>query len=714
MLSVDQLLKKADTFIPDLDKKRVKEAFVFAKEQHKGQKRASGEDYIYHPLTIANLLLDFLPDEDALIAALLHDVTEECDLTPKDIEKKFGKTVANLVDGMEKLSHVRAYGKDRQIGSLRKMFLAMAKDIRVVLIKLVDRLHNMQSLHFLRKDKQERIAEETLTIYAPIAARLGIYALKGPLEDLSFFYLYPDKYTDIAQQMRKHEPYRTRILKNAKKELKKALEEDDVLGEINGRVKHYYSIYKKMQRKNSESIDSLYDIFALRVVVPTIKDCYVVLGRIHQYWTPLSKRFKDYIAVPKPNGYKSLHTTVIGLSGIKTKSVPIEIQIRTPKMQEEAEYGVAAHWHYKDGSRTPLKPGVWVKHLADIENKIKSNKEFFQNIQIDTFSDRIFVLTPNGDVKDLPQGATPVDFAFAVHSDVGMRIKIAKVNGKIVPLDYQLENGNVVEIVTSRDSNPHQNWISFVKTTSARNKIRNYLKSQNREKIVREGRELLNKQLVRFGLEELDPHLQALKNINNKKRTLKEREEILERIGNGSLSASKIVKNLLGKKDLSKKPANKTYKTKIISETGEVGEILVSGEKKIPVKMPKCCAPKEGDRIIGFITRGGHVTVHKTDCKTIKNLDHARMVDARWASDKSALVTFIVNTNTDRVGLLRDIVDIFVKSGVSLKSFGFLERISPISAQIYLKAVVNNFEMITILMDRIESVDGVVSVKRED
>lgn len=713
MLSFDSLIEKAHNLIPNINEERVRKAFFVASEVHKGQKRESGEDYIYHPLTIANSLLDFLPDEDALIAALLHDTTEDGKLTIEDLKNDFGETVAELVNGLEKLSHVSAHGKDRQIGSLRKMFLAMAKDIRVVLIKLADRLHNMQSLHFLRKDKQERIAEETLTIYAPIAARLGVYALKGPLEDLSFFYLYPEDYADIAQQMKKHEPYRTRILKNAKRDVLKILAEDGVKGEITGRIKHYYSIFKKLQKKETGDIDNLYDIFALRIIVPTIKDCYVVLGRIHQHWTPLAKRFKDYIAVPKPNNYRSLHTTVIGLSGVKTRSVPIEIQIRTPEMQEEAEYGIAAHWNYKE-KRGSEEASVWVRHLADIENKIKSNQEFVKNLQLDTFSDRIYVLTPNGDVKDLPFGATPIDFAFSVHTDVGMHIKAAKVNGKIVPLDYQLENGNVVAIITTKDSNPHQNWISFVKTTTARNKIRQYLKSQDKEKIIREGKDLINKQLKRFGLEELDPHLQALKEINGKKKTMREREEILERVGNGSLNAVKVVKGLLKTEEDKQAPKKQTYKTEIESESGKTSEILISGEEKIPVKMPQCCEPKEGDKIIGFITRGGHVTIHKKNCNTLKNLDPNRLVEARWASDKSSSVNFIVKLKSDRVGILRDVVDIFVKHNVNLEGFGYLDNSSPLSPTLYFKAMISNFELVSHLMDRIEQIDGVAEVKKGD
>lgn len=719
MISIDQVINRAKKHLKNLNEERVRKAFELAKKCHCGQKRATGEDYICHPLEIANNLLDFLPDEDALIAALLHDVTEDCEnITLTEIEEGFGKTVAELVGGMEKLSRIQAHGEERKMGSLRKMFLAMAKDIRVVLIKLVDRLHNMQTLHSLPKEKQKRIAEETLSIYAPIAARLGIYALKSPLEDLAFFYLYTEDYTRIAQQMKKHEPYRTRILKNARKSIEAVLEEENLPGEISGRVKHYYSIYKKITDDEHQSIDDLYDIFALRVVVPTVKDCYIVLGRVHQYWTPLANRFKDYIAVPKPNGYRSLHTTVIGLSGIKTKSIPIEIQIRTQEMQEEAEYGIAAHWLYKEESTGESEKREWVKDLVEIGEKLKSNVEFAHDIELDTFSDRIFVLTPNGNIKDLPQGATPIDFAFAVHTDIGLHARAAKVDGNIVPLDHPLDNGNVVEIVTGKNAAPSQNWLSFVVTSQARNRIRNYLKSQDRDKIVREGKELLNKHLSRFKLGELDPHLHILKIVNGRKLSMTEREELLERVGNGSISAVSVVKNILRDQETVHRPKVEIVpqgaETKAASaESGKTNEILIAGEPKIPTKIANCCEPQEGDPIIGFITRGGHATVHRLDCRIARNLEKSRLVEARWASDKSTATIFVVETAGSRIGLLRDIVDVFARHKINLDKFGYSDSTSPLSATIHLRANVRDLELVSHLMDRLEEIDGVASVKTQ-
>jgi GTP pyrophosphokinase len=599
-----KMLSRAHRRINNLNESRVKKAFEFAAQKHGGQKRASGEDYISHPIGVANILLDFSPDEDSLIAALLHDVTEDCGVSQEELEKRFGATVMKLVSGLEKLSRLQARGESRQVGSLRKMFLAMARDVRVVLIKLCDRLHNMQTLHFLKSEKQIRIAEETLQIYAPIAARLGIFAIKGPLEDLSFFYLWPEKYEQIAQQMKKHEENRTRILKSARKTLWKILKEEKIIGDVVGRVKHFYSIFKKMRRKDVETVDELYDLFAVRIIVPSISDCYAVLGRVHQTFTPLSKRFKDYIAVPKPNGYRSLHTTVIGISGAKTKSIPVEIQIRTQKMQIESEFGVAAHWSYKE-NKTPQKVAEksnWIKSLVEIEETQKDNQNFLSDLKIDTFSDRIFVLTPNGEIRDLPAAATPIDFAFSIHTKIGLCTRATKINGKIAPLNSILKNGDVVEILKSKTPQPHQNWISFTKTSLAKNQIRRFFSGLDREKILRDGREILNKSLERFSLPPLDPHLQILKDFDPNRKTLRDREEILEHVGNGSLSSSLVVKKIL------KNRGEVFAKNKKIHRPNNEGkkefEILVDGQKGIPLRSAGCCKPKPFDPIVGFATRG--------------------------------------------------------------------------------------------------------------
>lgn len=718
MITIDQIIGKVKTYIPNIREEKILEAYEFAKNCHKGQKRISGEDYLAHPMAVLNIMMDFYPDESMIIATLLHDVTEDSVVTIDEIKAIYGSTVARLVDGMEKLSKVQAHGKDRQVGSLRKMFLAMAKDIRVVLIKLADRLHNMQTLHFVEsKEKQKRIAEETLSIYAPIAARLGIYSIKGPLEDLAFFYLQPEEYMNIAEQMKKHEPYSTRILKHAKKELRKAMDEEGIEGEISGRVKHFYSIYKKLQRKNKDNIDDLYDIFALRVILNDFKNCYIMLGRIHQQWTPLSKRFKDYIAVPKPNGYKSLHTTVIGLSGIKTRSMPIEIQIRTQKMQHEAEYGVAAHWKYKE-KRPPSferKGNIWIQHLVDIEKNAKNNIDFMQNLEIDTFSDRIFVLTPNGDVKDLPKDATPIDFAFAVHTDVGLRAKMAKVNGAIVPLSHHLENGSVIEVITSKKVEVHQNWLTFVKTSAARNRIKRFLKSCNREKIIRDGKNILNKQLIRFGMEELDPHLQILKNIGSKKNIpFREREEIIENIGNGTLNPTIIVKKIMDLMiDKKKKERPQEEKEKFIKKEFQNSQILISGEKEIPIKFGKCCKIKENDLIVGFVTRGGHITVHKLNCKTLQKLDHHRLIEARWSNElETKLIEFTLEA-TDRVGLLRDVVDVFTKRNISIHKFSHAKLTSVVDVVMVFQVKMNNLNIISSIMDSLEEISGVSKVSQK-
>jgi len=706
-----KMLSRAHRRINNLNESRVKKAFEFAAQKHGGQKRASGEDYISHPIGVANILLDFSPDEDSLIAALLHDVTEDCGVSQEELEKRFGATVMKLVSGLEKLSRLQARGESRQVGSLRKMFLAMARDVRVVLIKLCDRLHNMQTLHFLKPEKQKRIAEETLQIYAPIAARLGIFAIKGPLEDLSFFYLWPEKYEQVAAQMKKHEQNRTRILKSAKKILWRILKEEKILGDVSGRVKHFYSIFKKMKRKEVGLVDELYDLFAVRIIVPSISNCYALLGRVHQTFTPLSKRFKDYIAVPKPNGYRSLHTTVIGISGAKTKSIPVEIQIRTQKMQIEAEFGVAAHWSYKE-SKAPQKVAEkshWIKSLVEIEETQKDNQNFLSDLKIDTFSDRIFVLTPTGEVRDLPSRATPVDFAFSIHTKIGLCTRAAKINGKIAALNSILRNGDVVEILKSKTPQPHQNWISFAKTSLARNQIRRFFSGLDREKILRDGREILNKSLERFSLPPLDPHLKIIKDFDSNRKTLREREEILEHIGNGSLSSSLVVKKILKNRGGVFAKNKKIHRPK--TEEKKKFEILVDGQKGIPLRSAGCCKPEPFDSIVGFATRGTSIVVHRADCKALEKFDPRRLVEVSWADEEFEKIGLKILTNKNRPGILFAIVKIFSDLKINLEKVE-PRKISPIHFEIDLESKVKSFSALENLMELLEKIDGVQSVQR--
>ena len=709
MATIERIIERGKKQIPNFDEAKVRAAYEFAAEKHCDQKRSSGENYISHPLAVANILLDFSPDEDSICAALLHDICEDCGVNCETISKKFGKTVAHLVDGLSKLSRVNITGEERQINSLRKMFLSMARDVRVVLIKLCDRLHNMQTLHFLNEKKQQKIAHETLQIYAPIAARLGIFSIKAPLEDLAFFYLLPEKYENIQKQMKTHTSYREGILKNAKKKLSEILKKEKIDGEISARVKHFYSIFKKMERKNFENVDELYDIFALRIIVPKVSDCYALLGRVHQSFIPLSKRFKDYIAVPKPNGYRSLHTTVLGLSGLKEKSLPIEIQIRTKKMQHEAEFGIAAHWNYKENKEQKAdEKSRWIVSLLEIEKTQKDNTEFMNDLRIDTFSDRIFVLTPRGEVRDLPAGATPVDFAFSIHTDIGLTIKMAKINGKIAPLDSILKNGDVVEIIKSKTPRPHQHWLSFVKTSIAKNQIRRFFASQDRDKILRDGREILNKVLEKFGLPPLSPHLKILQEFDKNRKTLHDREELLEHVGNGSLAATLIVKKILRNRGIFLQKKEKVEKEK--TPDARKSEILIDNQSGIPVHLAQCCAPQLPEPIIGFVNRGKSISVHSQNCKNLEKIPPSQLVEARWAEAKQPeKINLKIFTNKNRPGVLAEITQIFADKKINIEKIS-PQKLSPLHFEIDAEIEVPNFEILESVFAQIEKIYAVEKI----
>ncbi|MFA5352364.1 MAG: RelA/SpoT family protein, partial [Candidatus Gracilibacteria bacterium] len=490
-----KILSVVGSYLPDANLERISEAYKFAEEKHAGQMRFSGEPYFIHPVAATMHLLSLKPDEDTIIACLLHDVIEDTDTDVEAIQKKFGKTVAQLCMDMEKLGTVRYQGQERQIENLRKMFVAMARDLRVIFIKLADRLHNMETLEFVRPDKQQRIAQETLQVYAPIAARLGIFEFKAKLEDLAFKVLHPEDYAKLKKELAGSIENQEAFVSKAKKELKNILQKEGIKVEVFGRVKHLYSIWRKMKLKNYPSLDELYDLFALRVITKTTAECYATLGIIHNHYTPLSRRFKDFIAVPKPNGYRSLHTTVIGLS----RQSPTEIQIRTQEMHEQAEYGAAAHWQYsakKKSVKVDEEKLKWVKNLVELHEKMQDNEEFQENLTSDVLENRIFILTPHGDVFDLPEGATPIDFAYAVHTGVGNTAVGAKVNGKIVKLDEKLHNGEVVEIITRKDAKPNRFWLSFVKTSGAKSKIKAHFGQMDQGENLTLGKDLINAKLT--------------------------------------------------------------------------------------------------------------------------------------------------------------------------------------------------------------------------
>lgn len=672
------LIDTIHSYLPKAKCDDVTKAYQLAEEAHKDQRRVSGEPYILHPLAVAQILADMKIDTTTITASLLHDVVEDTSYTLDDLKKMFGKEVAFLVDGVTKLSRLNYRTKeDQQLNSMRKMFLAMAKDVRVVVIKLADRLHNMQTLRYMRSDKQKRIAQETLEIFAPLAHRLGIFNIKWELEDLSFCYLEPDKYYDLVDQMKQKRHVREEIVNEAIDVLKKALDEAHIHCEINGRPKHFYSIYKKMKKDNRD-LSQVYDLFAIRVIVDDVKDCYGVLGIVHSLWKPLPYRFKDYIAMPKPNNYQSLHTTVIG-----TRGQPVEIQIRTWEMHRIAEYGVAAHWRYKEGNQTANKDAFdekmgWLRNLLEWQDT-SNPKEFVNALKLDAFSDEVFVFSPRGDVIDLPQGAIPIDFAYRIHTDVGHRCVGAKINGKIVPLDYKLKNGDIVEIITSKVGKPSLDWLNIVGSSESRSKIRSWFKKENREENIAKGLDALERECKRLGHDWKALNVGGRLGRVAKQMNAGSEDDLVAAVGYGGFAVNTVLIKLLElhKKDLQKQEektnslaALEKLKTKKPVKHNGTG-ILVKGEPGLLVRLAKCCSPVPGDPIIGFITRGRGVSVHRADCPNVTHgqNDVDRLIDVEWDYDGNE--RFEVNMEIvayDRTGIMAEIMATLAEMKISILS----------------------------------------------
>lgn len=672
----NRLIEIIKSYQPDETCENIRKAYELADEAHKEQKRVNGDPYILHPLAVAEILADMEIDTTTITASLLHDVVEDTEYILEDIERIFGKEVAFLVDGVTKLNRLDYRTKeDQQVNSMRKMFLAMAKDIRVVVIKLADRLHNMRTLKYMRSEKQKRIAQETLEIYAPLAHRLGIFNIKWELEDLSFRYMEPDKYYDLVDQMKEKRKVREEIVNEAIDVLKKTLTESSISFEINGRPKHFYSIYKKMKKDNRD-LSQIYDLYAIRVIVDTVQDCYGVLGIVHSLWKPLPYRFKDYIAMPKPNNYQSLHTTVIG-----TRGQPVEIQIRTWDMHHIAEYGVAAHWRYKEGRASQKATGFdekmgWLRNLLEWQDT-SNPQEFVNALKLDAFSDEVFVFTPRGDVIDLPQGAIPIDFAYRIHTDVGHRCVGAKVNGKIVPLDYALKNGDIVEVITSKTGKPSLDWLKIVGSSESRSKIRNWFKKENREENIEKGSAALEKECKRLGHDwKLVSHSGRIAKVAKQMNAGTE-DDLLAAVGYGGFAVNTVLIKLLElHKELDRVDDEQNEKSLIeklkprkASGHNHSG-VLVKGESGLLVRLSKCCSPVPGDPIIGFVTRGRGVSVHRADCPNVRlDEDVDRLIDVEW--DYGMSESFEVNMEIsayDRTGMIADIMAALAEMKISITS----------------------------------------------
>jgi GTP diphosphokinase / guanosine-3',5'-bis(diphosphate) 3'-diphosphatase len=709
------IINEAKKYLPNLNVDKFNEAFEFARAAHADQFRFSGEPYFIHPIAATKILLNLKSDQDTIIACLLHDVVEDTKIDLKTIEKKFGKTVARLCSGMEKLGTVQFSGKERQIENLRKMFVAMATDLRVIFIKLADRIHNLQTLKHLKPEKQKRIAYESLEIYAPIAARLGIYEFKSKLEDLSFQFIEPIEYQKIKYELTGTSKNREKFIQIAIKKLQQIFQQQKALKlqtfeefEILGRTKHFYSIWRKIQLKKFNNVTEIYDLFALRVLTNTTADCYAALGIIHAAFTPLSRRFKDFIAAPKPNGYQSLHTTVMGL----IHEQPVEIQIRTRQMHAEAEFGAAAHWQYSEKKQSVIASSEklhWIRGLLEIHKQLKDNTEFVQSLTRDVFEDRIFVLTPQGDIFDLPAGATPVDFAYTVHTEIGHRCAGAKVNGKIAPLDCRLKNGQVVEILTKKESKPNRFWLGFVKTNSASNKIKTFFASLDHSENFAAGKDLLNKKLVRLGKPPLDSEYSLLKNYKKQNLSKKKRGNLIERIGNGSVHSGAVLRDLFEFTELTEKREIKPVA--ILQSPNLDKEVIIEGVAGIATQLAKCCAPKLNDEVTAVLSRAG-AKIHKKNCQQIKRVATERKLTAYFASNAPVLQLVCIAVNGDnRVGFLRDIASVVAGLKINIADLS-LKKSDKYTILHELTLEISDLEKLEKVLAQLEKIDGVREVRK--
>ncbi|MBQ7583850.1 MAG: bifunctional (p)ppGpp synthetase/guanosine-3',5'-bis(diphosphate) 3'-pyrophosphohydrolase [Lachnospiraceae bacterium] len=686
----NELVSKMKKYHPSGDISMIEKAYRKAMDAHEGQRRKSGEPYIVHPLCVSIILADLEMDKETIAAGLLHDVVEDTIMTFDDIEREFGDDVAVLVDGVTKMSKLQ-YNGDKvefQADNLRKMFLAMARDIRVIIIKLADRLHNMRTLKYQPPEKQIEIARETLDIYSPIAQRLGISKIKVELDDLSLKYLRPDVYYDLATKIAQKRSEREDFVAAIVGEVKKHMADAGIKAQVDGRVKHFFSIYKKMVNQG-KTLDQIYDLFAVRIYVDTVKDCYAALGIIHEMYKPIPGRFKDYIAMPKDNMYQSLHTTLIGHSGI-----PFEIQIRTYDMHKTAEYGIAAHWKYKEssnGQNPDLQEEeklAWLRQILEWQQEMSDSREFLQSLKgdLNLFSDQVYCFTPQGDVKTLPYGSTPVDFAYSVHTAVGNKMIGARVNGKLVHIDYEIQNGDRIEIITSQNSKgPSRDWLNIVKSTQAKNKINQWFKHELKEDNIVRGKEIISAYCKSHGIRQSDLMKSEYMEEVMTKYGFREWDAVYAAVGHGGLKEGQVVNKLqeLYQKDHAKQVSDDEILKDLDEQTKKAikrkrsGGIVVRGVHDVSVRFSKCCAPLPGDEIVGFVTRGRGISIHRTDCVNVMGLtelERGRLIEAEWdkkvmkgSADETYLAEINIYAN-NRSGLLVDISKIFTEAGLDIRS----------------------------------------------
>ena len=719
-MTIESLLRKIKKNSPQADPKKIRAAYNFAKERHEGQYRKTGEEFIKHPLFVADFLANFNFNTATFVAALLHDIAEDTKTNLKTIEKQFGKEAVTLVKGLTKLKKIKGQLSSGSLENysaenLRKMFLAMASDIRVVLIKLADRLHNIKTLAGHKPSNRRRIAKETIEIYAPLANRLGMGEVKGQLEDYAFPFIYPNEYQETkklyTEMIEKKGVYIKNIQRQVTKKLKKA--DIEIIG-VHGRTKHLYSLYKKLAKRDQD-INNIYDLIAIRIIVKNIPDCYKTLGIIHENWKPLIGRIKDYIALPKTNGYRSLHTSTISKNG-----EIIEFQIRTPEMHEEAEFGIAAHWHYsekekpKGGLKTPRDKIRWVKQLAqwqkDVTAKIPSGK-FMESLKIDIFKDRIFAITPQGRIYDLPEGASPVDFAYHVHTDIGNHCRAAKVNEKLVSLDYKLANGDRVEIIKDTKATPSRDWLNFTKTTVARNKIKNWFKKLNRDKNIELGRKLLDDKLVRLKKKKIANIPKSKLEEILEKYNATSLENLLVTIVLGDLEVNNVIKSLYKQEDFI---TPKKKKFALFGKLAGERRAVIEGEEGFLTNIAKCCNPSLADKIKAHITRSRGASIHKANCPELKKPTKGRIVSANW-EEKSQLGHLKIEIESiNKIGILKNIAAAIAKAEANIIDVKIKQNPRENTTCEYFTLEVKNIDQLFDLFSQIRKIDGIIDIKRRN
>ena len=723
-ITIQDVIAKRKKHARKVDTKLITRAYKYALQNHGDQCRRSGEPYIIHPLNVAYILADIGLDDSTVCAALLHDVVEDTQITQEDITREFGQEISDMVAGVTKLGNMQFTSvEEQQVEDYRKMFLAMGKDIRVILIKLADRLHNMRTLKFLKRDRQIANAKETMELYAPLANRLGLYSLKWELEDLSFKYLYPEEYHELVEGINKKREERLKFIEKIMDDIRVALKKQRIDAEVTGRAKHLYSIYRKMKRDN-KTLDQIYDLFALRILVNSVKDCYAALGVVHELYSPMPGRFKDYIAVPKPNMYQSIHTTLLG-----EKGTPFEVQIRTWEMHRIAEYGIAAHWAYKEasyfGKKEAVKVGedklAWLRETLEWQKEMQDPQEFLDTLKTELFEDEVYVFTPKGKIKVLPRGATPIDFAYSIHAEIGHHMVGAKINSKMMPIITPLKSGDIVEIITSdKSKGPSRDWLKFVKSTKAKNKINGWFKKAEKSENIEKGKDLIEKEIKRIGMSHVELFKQEYIDAMLDRYKYKNLEDMYAAVGFGANSAVKVIARMLQEYRKEHQEENVEEKIEELRKQKESKQkpsssgVVVEGIDNCLVKLSKCCNPLPGDEIIGYITKGRGVSVHRKDCVNVKDLltEENRIIDVKWYEEakENYNVTLEVLAN-DRKGLLVDILNTVKETkanlmGVSTKTTK--ERIAIMDIDLE----VENIEELNKVIRNIKKVDSVYEVRR--